>query len=433
MPDGTTNARTSTRDAPLYAPLVRPSTLLDVLLLRRAAILDAFHSRWSLAVGAILVLSAGLARNYDGEDLRAEPWWLAAPFGASLVTSFILWMLFALWARSWPNYLGFLGVYWLTAPLAWLYGIPYERFLTPEQAVEANAWTLLAVSLWRVVIIARTFQVLYGIHLVRTLIFTLAFGAVTMFIATLLTPRPVLDIMGGMRQLPEDRAASGLAFVTGFFSLIASVVFGIAALVATPAKPTEPRTAAAPAAAPTPGKPTALLLIAALAVVAWIPPLLTNQPLQRNRRTAERAFQRADYAGLLAELSRRQPSDYPPSWRLPGWHLAAYFRADHLADLLFHINASTPAWVRDGYLEMARDSVLRHAPYTDAKDWAKWAIEEPQMFERDGYHPTQQLLRWLIDNDPTLTDEKREKLRQIKLPAPPPSPQPPDGYPAQHP
>lgn len=412
---------------------MRPSTLIGVLLLRRAAILDAFHSRWSPAVGAILVLSAGLARNYDGEDLLAEPWWLAAPFGASLVTSFILWMLFAIWAKARPDYLGFLGVYWLTAPLAWLYGVPYERFLDPVQAVEANAYTLLAVSLWRVVIIARTFQVLYSIPLTRTLTFTLAFGSVTMFIATLLTPRPVLDIMGGMRLLPEDRAASGLVFVTGFFSLIASVIFGLAALAARPAKPSEPRTPAVPAAAATAGKPTALLVIAALTAIAWTPALLTNQPLQRNRRTAEAMFKRTEYAVLLTELSRRQLSDYPPNWRLPGAHLPSYFRAEHLADLLPHINASTPAWVRDGYLEMARDSVLRFSPYTDAKNWAKWAVESPQMFEDNGFHRSQQVLRWLIDNDPALTDDQREKLRKIRLPSPPPSPPQPAERPQQHP
>ncbi|MFT3687020.1 MAG: hypothetical protein QM783_19215 [Phycisphaerales bacterium] len=414
---------------------MHPATLAGVLFLRRDALLRAFHSRWSLIIGAILVFSAGIARNYDGEDLLAQPWWLAAPFGASLVTSFLLWVCFAIWAKPirFSDYFGFLGVYWLTAPLAWLYGVPYERFFTPVEAVNANAWTLMVVSLWRVLIVARLFEVLYGIHLVRTLMFTLAFGCVTVFVATLITPRPVLDIMGGMRLPPEDRALAGLAFTTGFFSLIGSVILGLAALTAIPKRPEQQRTPSPPPltdAAQPPTRPTALLIAAAIAIIAWTPLLLVNQPLQRNRREAELAFKRADYAALITAVSRHQPRDYPPNWRLPGSHLPSYSCAEFLADLLPHIDTSTPSWVRERYLDMARDSVLFFAPYKDANEWAKWTLESPEMF--DGYNadnPSKLVLRWLIDNDPTLTDEQREGLRKIKLPAP----RTPASHPQPHP
>src|SRR5206468_2426101 len=96
------------------------------------------------------VLSAGLAREYDGEDLLAEPWHLAIPLGASLASSFLLFAVAYVVAvfRGAPcepfygRYLYFLGLFWMTAPLAWLYAIPYERFLSPVGAVQANLLTL---------------------------------------------------------------------------------------------------------------------------------------------------------------------------------------------------------------------------------------------------------------------------------------------------
>ena len=48
----------------------------------------------------------------------------------------------------------------MTAPLAWLYAIPYERFLSPVGATRANLWTLGLVAAWRVLLIIRVLVVL---------------------------------------------------------------------------------------------------------------------------------------------------------------------------------------------------------------------------------------------------------------------------------
>ena len=53
---------------------MKASTLPLYLIGSRRAILDIASSRWSLLIGAIFVLSAGFAREYDGEDLIGEPW-----------------------------------------------------------------------------------------------------------------------------------------------------------------------------------------------------------------------------------------------------------------------------------------------------------------------------------------------------------------------
>src|SRR4051812_18868184 len=114
-------------------------TLLLYLIGDRQAILDIAADRRALHIGFLFVLSAGLAREYDGEDLVHEPWYLLIPLVASIGSSFVLYAFTygvacmkqvqgPTFARG---YLSFLGLFWMTAPLAWLYGVPYERFLSP--------------------------------------------------------------------------------------------------------------------------------------------------------------------------------------------------------------------------------------------------------------------------------------------------------------
>src|SRR5271165_6774891 len=85
---------------------------------------------WTLVIGALLVLSAGVARNYDSHDLQREWWRLLLPFAASTLAAALLFGVAALLVRAGasiaPLGWGILGLFWLTAPLAWLYGLPFE-------------------------------------------------------------------------------------------------------------------------------------------------------------------------------------------------------------------------------------------------------------------------------------------------------------------
>src|SRR2546430_1265141 len=102
---------------------MRISTLLRYLFCSRQAILQIAGDRWALFLGFLFVLSAGLAREYDGHDLLHEPWHLALPLAASLVASFVLFCVtygLAKWKGA-PGppfltaYRMFLGLFWLTA------------------------------------------------------------------------------------------------------------------------------------------------------------------------------------------------------------------------------------------------------------------------------------------------------------------------------
>ncbi len=69
------------------------STILRFLSGRRDAIERIAACPRAVFVGLLFVLSAGLAREYDAEDLLAEPHHVFVPLAASLATSFGLYLL----------------------------------------------------------------------------------------------------------------------------------------------------------------------------------------------------------------------------------------------------------------------------------------------------------------------------------------------------
>ncbi|MFI5402219.1 MAG: hypothetical protein ACHQ1G_04720, partial [Planctomycetota bacterium] len=149
-------------------------TLIRYLLGRRQAILDLAASRRTLATGFVLVLTAGIAREYDG----GNAWWhVLVPAAVSYVASYVLFViafhgleraasrsaeLRASVPPMLPAFRVFLSLFWMTAPMAWLYAVPYERFLSPADAMAANLLTLGLVSVWRVALMVRVLVVLMG-------------------------------------------------------------------------------------------------------------------------------------------------------------------------------------------------------------------------------------------------------------------------------
>ena len=51
---------------------MNPASIPAYLIGRRSAILEIAGNRWSLLIGFLLVVSGGLARNYDGAYLTKE-------------------------------------------------------------------------------------------------------------------------------------------------------------------------------------------------------------------------------------------------------------------------------------------------------------------------------------------------------------------------
>lgn len=185
-----------------------------------------------------MVLSAAIAREYDQEFIPRAPWLLLVPFAASLGSSLLLWLLlwFAMFRSRrklmpfWGNYRRFLGLFWMTAPMAWLYAIPYERFLPAMAAMHANYATLGLVAAWRVFLMIRVAQVWCGRSAYGSTLLLLFFGDAALFSALVFSPWPVIDIMAGNND-PVVMAEQSILMLTLAISFLALPLLGVATLI----------------------------------------------------------------------------------------------------------------------------------------------------------------------------------------------------------
>jgi hypothetical protein len=308
---------------------VTPLTLAKFLLGNRDAIVRIAHCRQALWIGLIFVLSAGLAREYDGADLVHEPWMAIAPIGASLVTSFLLYSLVRLvvpWPKPpaapmpfWAWYRKFLGLYWATAPLAWLYAIPVERFMTPGNATRANFLFLAIVSVWRVCVITRVVSVLWPIGVASAFWTVMLFADSVALVAARLTPKPIWSVMGGVRLSEREAVIQEAIFVVGFLALLSWIVWllGTLAVVsrlrigaARESKADEPPATSFPASA-------GLWAFACASVLIWAFILPHTQPEQINRRIVETRLRAGQIPEAIAFLSQHSRDEFPPVWDPP--------------------------------------------------------------------------------------------------------------------
>ncbi len=298
-------------------------------------------------VGLLFTFSAGLAREYDAEDLLAEPWHLLIAPGASWVAATALWLFVQLsgirrwvWSPAKPlessmnpdmerglepppanppraprlldSYLAFLGLFWLTAPLAWLYGIPFERFQSAGEAASSNLWMLTLIALWRVVMMVRVLQVLHGIGGVVASIIVLFFGTVLMVIALFTMPVPIFAVMGGVRLGDADRS---LALLAMFGKFIGSIAAFVLLLLWVTTFLDKRRWTWQIAATTVPLRQ--LVILALMASAWWCLWLPVTQPEQQLRGQVERALRADDFARGLSVLASHPPEAFPPHWDPP--------------------------------------------------------------------------------------------------------------------
>ena len=203
-------------------------TLVQYLFGYRSAILNLATNRATVWLGLIFVITAGLAREYDRENLAQEPWHLLAPLVASLATSWILFVMVysvaihrgAAMEGFWSTYRKFLGLYWMTAPLAWFYGIPVEKFLMPDDAVHANIGLLELVSWWRVILIVRVIVVLFNAWIVTVLPVVLLFADSVVLFLFATFPQPVISFMGGVRDSQGQVTVEMVTRYAGWFGIL---------------------------------------------------------------------------------------------------------------------------------------------------------------------------------------------------------------------
>ncbi|HQU43391.1 MAG TPA: hypothetical protein PK867_11310 [Pirellulales bacterium] len=294
------------------------------------------------------------------------------PLAASLASSAALFNL--VYLQSWladlsrPAYfrawLSFVGLFWMTAPLAWIYGVPYERFLSAAGAVKARLWSLALVSLWRVLLMVRVLEVVVGYGVTRATLLVLLFAdAVAMLAIHLTTPRnrsvglPLLTGMGGIT--PKRRAdvrllqatggcVTGLGCATLPVWIIGSLV--VAALPRSRASWTDIAVVVAP-------PDTGLFVFAIGSVSLWLLVLPFTQPKQRLRYRIENLFRAGRVAEALAEMSVHVPADFPASWEPPPAGRFGHEQGNTSLLGVFDIirRDRTAPWLREAYLAQLKE------------------------------------------------------------------------------
>lgn len=335
-----------------------PLMIARFLIGDREAIRRLAASRWSLAVGAVLVFSASLARNYDGKALPMEGEALLHGITVSIGNAFILFSLFYLIAlakkgpRAKPpfvrGYLAFLGLFWLTSPMAWLYAIPYERFLSPTEAINANLWTLAFVSLWRVLLMMRVLTVLWQTRPVPTFLIIAFYGDVLIFIAAQLMKAPVFDFMGGLQHSPEEQQLASIKFATSVWSVLAAPVLLIAALISIKFLwPVWSLVVTKPDERPSWGLVSATIA----AIVMWIPALAITQPEQHNRYRAEQLLRSERVGEAFTFMTAKGRANFPPVWDPPPRLAFMESTPDAAAIRAVLMNYNARDWVSEMYFK----------------------------------------------------------------------------------
>ncbi len=330
-------------------------TCLAYLFGRESAIGEVAGDKAALSTGLVLVLLTAIARNYDQTFIGEKPFlWLFGPLLFSLVSG--TWIYLAAYGgcvirwstldggkrpRLWSGWRSFMGLFWMTAPIAWLYALPVERFFDSLTSAQLNIALLSIVSCWRVLLMARVLTVLCRTPTRFTFFWVLAPAAIEVLVVIILggaLSRAVLASMSGMRNSPEEtvlQLALGIA-------VNATILLGPSALcVAALWKPkSAPTPLPAQEAGVIPWRPLAA------ATGFWIlAAVLPQQELVHNAEV-DNLVRAGQWRAALDAMSKHNPGDYAPSRTLPPkpYEHEVFHELPHLLNTL---KESDPPWLRD--------------------------------------------------------------------------------------
>lgn len=323
-------------------------------------------SRAALPTGLLLVLTAAIARRYDSVYLTASWTWWAGPLLVSLASSLFVFFCLRTFlglrgSKPWaPQYVSFLGLFWMTAPCAWLYALPLEASLDPLTAAKTNLALLGLVAAWRVAILSRAVHAVTGIAgslcLVSVLIPAAVETALLSFLAFAFRINSGLAVMGGLRNI--DPAARFLE--TAHLLAFAGPVLALAVLaIAYPyiwrgasrvPKPFPKAFVGRAASAPT--------ISAGVALGLWIALSIPFQIREGRLRQAQQLADQQDWASLITYLRTLTPEELPRPLRLPpdphSWE-GPY----QLPAILEALPETVPTWIAEVYREHAIIAIQR--------------------------------------------------------------------------
>ena len=298
-------------------------------------------------VGMALALLAGIPREYDQESLLHSPGLFLLPVLASSVLGLLYFGLLhgyglqSTQRGAWQ----FLGLIWATAPLAWLYGIPVEKFLDPLNAARANVALLAVVGTWRVLLFARVVQVLSGLRYSVVLAQFLFLASIPILLSAPFRTIPLVGLMSGVLRTPA------MEFLLRAQNFTTNAAFYTFVICLGSLWMSRHLTWSLPAPHPTPGKPWGLLVslsVLGAELLAWTQPSLIRFENVRQHPN----FQPGP--GALRFLADLGPEGIPPTHSLP--FTGGDLRHSGVDEMVGALEESTPVWLREAYL---RDYALK--------------------------------------------------------------------------
>ncbi len=275
-------------------------------------------------VSLALVLLTSIARNYDQTWIGEKPFhWIAGNILFSTVSGSALFV----WVRIFmtnriddPNvpfgasWRQFMGLFWGTAPVAWLYAIPVERWAGSMEAAHFNLTLLAVVSLWRVLLMARIIGVLHSAAFWRALCWVLSMACVEVVVVMLgsgTLSRQIMAGMGGLRNSPEEdvlaRALSTTAGVA-FYGFIPMLILGLVARMLG-----NPRFTANLV----PGAGRLPWIGVAVAAALWIGVAIPAQQQTRSNAEIDALAANGEWRQVINHLIAHEPQAYAASRQLP--------------------------------------------------------------------------------------------------------------------
>jgi hypothetical protein len=250
----------------------------------------------------------------------------------------------------------------MTAPLAWVGAVPFERFLTPAWAVSASLLTFTAVVLWRIALMVRVLMVLWNYWLAAALAVVGAFAAGLALCVPWFIGVPIFPGKGSWVSESDwvlYNAGCSFLFLGACTAplWLSALLYALTACRATWQGPV--RTA--------PTWPSLPLWTAALGSLAiWAAILLYTQPPQQLRWAVEHDLREQRIGLALEKMSAHAPDDFPPLWQPPPrWIIEPHgpYTDDESCSRLidvWEVLATQPSasWVRESYL-----AKLRHVAF----------------------------------------------------------------------
>lgn len=336
--------------------MINFSNVIRFLLFDRDAIKTIADSRTATWLGLTFVISAGFAREYDGEYLLAEPWHLLIPVAASLIGCFLMVIfIFGLAFRGvkisfWQTLRSFINVYWMTAPMAWLYAIPFEQFLRPVDATSANLWMLGFVATWRVALMVRCMIVIYDTNWFTALVPVILFSDILAILALEFAPGPIFMLMGGVRQTESEQLIASFRLLLNLLCYLTMPIWIISYLLLIWKNPPWQWT-------PNNNPERNLRVsrscwaVAIVSLLVWIPILPLTQPQQHLRWKGEKLLSSRQFDAFAKLMTEHDETEFPAHWDPPprvGYGERAPSPAEVMVSLQKH-NASQ--WIIDRYID----------------------------------------------------------------------------------